>query len=130
MVMFHARLQSTGEFTYASNQVIVFKNVLVNGGEGYNPNTGHFTAPVAGAYFTVQYCPMKDPSACIDIVHDGKPLQRSRHSDGTYYLCVTMQALAKVAMGDKVWVRSYGDSKVYQYDEYYWNSFAGMLIHI
>ncbi|KAH3805318.1 uncharacterized protein LOC127835478 [Dreissena polymorpha] len=130
VVMFYARLQPSGSFTYTKHQAVVFKTVLVNVSGGYDPDTGQFTASVAGVYmFTVQYCTISGKTSYFEIVHDGKSVQRSQHGHANYYGCVTMQAFAMVAMGEKVWVRStLPDNGVYQDDVNYWNSFAGMLI--
>lgn len=32
------------------NQILVYKNILINHGSGYNTNTGRFTTPEAGTY--------------------------------------------------------------------------------
>ncbi|KAH3805300.1 hypothetical protein DPMN_133598 [Dreissena polymorpha] len=130
LIMFHARLQHSGTtFTYATNEDVKFNTVLVNEGGVYDPVTGHFTASVAGVYmFTVQYCPISGQKAYFEIVHEDKPVQRSRQGDPSYYLCVTMQVFAKISIGDNVWVRCTSSSAVYQNDVYYWNSFSGLLI--
>ncbi|KAH3693312.1 complement C1q tumor necrosis factor-related protein 5-like [Dreissena polymorpha] len=131
LVMFHAR-HLDGQYTYAANQDVVFKTVLANEGGGYDPNTGHFKASVAGVYmFTVQYCPFTKKYGCFGIVHDGKPLQRSFHYETDSAVCVSMQAFAKVAKGDRVWVRgSYVTSEIYSYEGERWSGFAGLLIRV
>ncbi|KAH3805319.1 hypothetical protein DPMN_133619 [Dreissena polymorpha] len=126
--MFHARLPITN--TYTSCQALVFQTTLVNEGGCYNSNTGHFVASVSGVYmFTMQYCTETDKWARFDIVKEGTPLQRSVDNGIGGARCFSMQAFAKVSMGEKVWVRStYSTSEVYQSDPNS-NSFAGMLIN-
>ncbi|KAH3815731.1 hypothetical protein DPMN_144262 [Dreissena polymorpha] len=129
--MFHTR-HLDGQYTYTANQDVVFKTVLANEGGGYDPNTGRFTSSVAGVYmFTVQYCPTSRKYASLDIVHDGKSLQRSFHYEVDEVVCVGMQAFAKVAIGGKVWVRGvHVTSDIYSYESYRWSSFAGLLIRV
>ncbi|KAH3693262.1 complement C1q tumor necrosis factor-related protein 5-like [Dreissena polymorpha] len=131
LVIFHARLHTDGnKHPLTGNQVIAFKTVLVNEGRGYDPATGNFTASVAGVYmFTVQYCPFAASSVSLEITHEGKPLQRSYHYENYADVCVSMQAFAKVAMGEKVWVRSIFSCDLYQ-EGYKWSSFAGFLVHL
>ncbi|KAH3693241.1 uncharacterized protein LOC127863145 [Dreissena polymorpha] len=131
LVIFHARLHIEAKHTLTGNQVVVFKTVLVNEGRGYDPTTGHFTASVAGVYmFTVQYCPYVAVGIYLEITHEGKPLQRSNHYEKDSYVCVSMQAFAKVAMGEKVWVRSLYSGDLNHNEPYQWNSFAGFLVHL
>ncbi|KAH3693248.1 hypothetical protein DPMN_192652 [Dreissena polymorpha] len=134
LVIFHALLH-TGitKHRLPGNQAVAFKTVLVNEGRGYDPATGNFMASVAGVYmFTVQYCPDANSYVYLEITHEGKPLQRSKHFNKDTEVCVSMQAFAKVAMGEKVWVRSLssGDIWLYQRESYQWNSFAGFLVHL
>ncbi|KAH3693246.1 hypothetical protein DPMN_192650 [Dreissena polymorpha] len=132
LVIFHAQLNYVnGKHTFTDNQAVVFKTVLVNEGRGYDPATGHFTASVAGVYmFAVQFCPYAGSSVYLEITHEGKPLQRSYHYEKDTYVCVSMQAFAKVAMGEKVWVRSISSGDLYHYESHQWSSFAGFLVHL
>ncbi|KAH3693307.1 hypothetical protein DPMN_192711 [Dreissena polymorpha] len=85
---------------------VVFKTVLVNEGGGYDSNTGRFTASVAGVYmFTVQYTLFTNKWAFFELVHEGRPLQRSSHLEKDTAVSVSMQVFAKVSKGGKVWVR-------------------------
>ncbi|KAH3693257.1 hypothetical protein DPMN_192661 [Dreissena polymorpha] len=132
LVIFHALLHTDGiKHPLTSNKVVAFKTVLVNEGRGYDPATGNFTASVAGVYmFTVQYCTYTASYSYLEITHEGKPLQRSYHYDKDSAACVSMQAFAKVAMGEKVWVRSLSSGDLYHYGDNMWSSFAGFLVHL
>ncbi|KAH3815754.1 hypothetical protein DPMN_144285 [Dreissena polymorpha] len=131
--MFHAR-HLDGHHSYTANQDMVFKTVLTNEGGGYDSNTGRFTASVAGVFmFTVQYCSYTSKWAFPEIVHEGRPLQRSGHFETAEAVCASMQAFAKVAIRDKVWVRAcsaYSTSDIYSEEIRRWNSFAGLLIRV
>ncbi|KAH3798815.1 uncharacterized protein LOC127838689 [Dreissena polymorpha] len=133
-IYFRARI--TNSKTYLSyNQDVVFPSVEVNEGQVYDSSTGKSTASVSGMYqFSAQYCVYGTTYAYLEIVHQGKTLQRSSHSDypaGGFanYPCVTMQVSSSVAMGHQVWVRSTGSTTLYA-DSQRYTSFSGTLIHL
>ncbi|KAH3810086.1 uncharacterized protein LOC127836458 [Dreissena polymorpha] len=129
-VMFHARQTTTGQRSYTTNQDVVFPTVLINDGGWYSPITGHFTASVAGVYmFMVQFCPYLHKWAYLEIVHAGRALQSSGHKGEDVIVCVSMQAFAKVAIGDEVWVRISATSEIY-HDDTRSTSYAGLLISL
>ncbi|KAH3693318.1 uncharacterized protein LOC127863122 [Dreissena polymorpha] len=131
VVLFHARL-NVGDISYNENDRIPYRDVVVNEGGGYDQYTGIFTASVGGVYmFTVQSCNAKNKWASFEIVHGGRPLQRSNIWDKENRICSSMQSFAKVAIGEKIWVRSTWDNiVVYSDTKYFWNTFSGLLIHI
>ncbi|XP_052216575.1 uncharacterized protein LOC127834603 isoform X2 [Dreissena polymorpha] len=110
---------------------VIFHTVEENVGQGYDPASGKFTASVPGMYlFSVQYCVYTKKNVHLEIVHQGKTLQRSANYDNASdYPCVTMQVSTVVAMGHQVWVRSTGSSTLYA-DSQRYTSFSGTLIHV
>ncbi|KAH3805335.1 hypothetical protein DPMN_133635 [Dreissena polymorpha] len=129
-IHFRSRI-TAGTTDLSGGQDVVYPTVEVNEGQGYDPSTGKFTASITGIYlFTVQNCVHYQKYGQLEIVHGGKTLQRSTHYDsGGAYPCVTMQVSAAVAMGDMVWVRATGLSKLYT-DSVRYNSFSCTLIHV
>ncbi|KAH3859893.1 hypothetical protein DPMN_102714 [Dreissena polymorpha] len=127
--IFYARLASDANLV--SNQDVVFPTVTVNEGQGYNPGTGRFTASVPGIYlFSVQICVLYEKYAYLEIVQQGTTLQRSVFSDKSgHHSCVTMQAAARVASGDQIWLRA-TSSCYFIADSLRYTSFLGALIHV
>ncbi|KAH3805364.1 hypothetical protein DPMN_133667 [Dreissena polymorpha] len=128
-IYFRARITTATDLS--SSLDVIFPTVEVNEGQGYDPSSGKFTASIPGMYlFSVQYCVYTSKQISLDIVHQGKALQRSYFYDGaSNYPCVTMQVSASIAMGHQVWVRTYSTTNLYA-DSYRYTSFSGTLIHV
>ena len=45
---FHADFNQTTQTNVGDKEVLKFDNVMLNYGDGYNKNTGKYTAPVTG----------------------------------------------------------------------------------
>ncbi|XP_052216576.1 uncharacterized protein LOC127834603 isoform X3 [Dreissena polymorpha] len=129
-INFRARI-TTYSTDVSSGLDVIFHTVEENVGQGYDPASGKFTASVPGMYlFSVQYCVYTKKNVHLEIVHQGKTLQRSANYDNASdYPCVTMQVSTVVAMGHQVWVRSTGSSTLYA-DSQRYTSFSGTLIHV
>ncbi|XP_045183637.2 complement C1q tumor necrosis factor-related protein 6-like [Mercenaria mercenaria] len=68
VIAFNAYTNVSGK--YPMGQVVIFPEVLLNEGGGYNSMTGHFTAPVAGLYlFTAHVCNEETKPTVISIMH-------------------------------------------------------------
>ncbi|KAH3755665.1 hypothetical protein DPMN_190363 [Dreissena polymorpha] len=62
---------------------VIFTAVNVNEGQGYNRSNGRFTVSVAGLYvLTVQYCIQDAKWSDLEIVHEGRTLQRAVYQEG------------------------------------------------
>ncbi|KAH3807437.1 hypothetical protein DPMN_135778 [Dreissena polymorpha] len=109
---------------------VIFTSVNVNEGQGYNPSNGRFTVSVAGLYvFTVQHCIQSAKFSDLEIVHQGKTLQRAVYQDGDdLYSCSAMQAFTMATMADEIWVKTTGECYFYE-DGVRYTSFSGALIH-
>ncbi|KAH3805343.1 hypothetical protein DPMN_133644 [Dreissena polymorpha] len=127
-IYFRARI--TTAIDVSSNLDVIFPMVEVNEGQGYDPSSGKFTASIPGMYlFSVQYCAYNKKQVSLDIVHQGKTLQRSYFYDGaSNYPCVIMQVSASIVTGHQVWVRTYDSTSLYA-DSWRYTSFSGTWIH-
>ncbi|KAM6966003.1 complement C1q tumor necrosis factor-related protein 3-like [Tautogolabrus adspersus] len=87
---------------------IIFNEVVLNQGSGYNNETGRFTAPVAGIYqfvFAAQLCRGRHNNVWSFVVQgDWKMVCHAQVFDGTTTLntCYFMYELMK---GDQVWMK-------------------------
>ncbi|XP_052765168.1 uncharacterized protein LOC128206623 [Mya arenaria] len=130
LVSFHARSPQTT--TLSTGEVIVYKTVETNLGNGYSATTGKFTAPAPGLYlFFMHTCTPRNKYDVLQIVKDGSVLIASIQRDNDEYSCTSSQVFVQLDAGETVWVTcSSGDSDRQLYDTYqYWTSFGGALIH-
>ncbi|KAK3589830.1 hypothetical protein CHS0354_015841 [Potamilus streckersoni] len=108
IVGFTARLTSTTSSSLYTDQTLVFDNVYVNEGNGYDATTGIFHAPVAGMYvILVTISSVGDYlSGDVEVLHNGVTVCRvvGPHS---YWGGSPCNAIIHLAVGDTVWVREY-----------------------
>ena len=111
--------------TPTAGSKIVYTEVVLNHGDGYNSVTGEFTVPHDGLYFfTLQICTFSRAWVRAHIVGDDKVIGSAAHT------CTSGSGMAVLTAGDIVWVKSTtitGNGMAR--DSNIWNSFPGMLVH-
>ncbi|XP_052761398.1 collagen alpha-2(VIII) chain-like [Mya arenaria] len=131
LVYFHAHSPQTSSLS--TGEVIVYKTVETNDGNGYSPTTGKFTAPVRGLYlFFMHTCTPSNNYAFLHIVKEGTVLIATSHYDKDYYTCSSSQAIVQLEAGETVWVQSSSgaSNRILNEDHpYRWTSFSGVLLH-
>uniref|UniRef100_A0A8C4E7K8 C1q domain-containing protein n=1 Tax=Dicentrarchus labrax TaxID=13489 RepID=A0A8C4E7K8_DICLA len=109
---------------------LVFRHVVSNIGNAYNPNTGFFIATVRGAYhfeiYVAGYGHASHPSAAalikngevICVAYDHRPSNFGSSAHGTTLL---------LEVGDVVFMRLWANSWIYD-DENHYSTFSGHLL--
>ncbi|KAJ8306996.1 hypothetical protein KUTeg_015080 [Tegillarca granosa] len=111
-----------------SNEAIIFDKVVTNHGNGYESQTGHFTAPVAGIYhFTTTVMAYGDENVHIQIVKNGNEIARGYTSSIDFETSVAV-VIVQMAAGDRVWVRHFFDTTTPHIHGLGYTSFSGFLI--
>ena len=110
--------------------VLVFPNVLLNEGNGYNNNSGIFTAPVSGIYLlTVQTCSTSGSYHADSIMVQGKEIGRLFTQDKDLSVCNSGNAIAYMEANEQAYIKTKKRSGPLVSDEYRKNSFAGALLN-
>ena len=127
-VAFQACLHT--DVTVKTERVLVLKDDVINIGDGYDPATGYFTAPVSGVYvfMATSASHMQGKVARLALVHE---------EDMIAYVCgrehsCTCHAAVKVHAGERVWLRTFIPEGVgviaYHYCSGWVTSFSGVLV--
>ncbi|XP_045183816.2 complement C1q-like protein 4 [Mercenaria mercenaria] len=115
-----------------TKQIIVFNNVFTNVGNGYNPYSGHFTAPVRGVYaFFLVITNIPGYSCSVQLLRNGQFIGSllAHSKENRNFLTSTLAVTAKLKKGDRVWVQNaYGFSPVEKMDGNNWSMFSGHLV--
>ncbi|XP_060558039.1 heavy metal-binding protein HIP-like isoform X1 [Ruditapes philippinarum] len=115
---------------FPNGKVLIFPEVSVNDGQGYNSKTGIFKAPVAGMYhFTVHVCSARSKHMVVAIMKGGEQIAVTTVFTEPYSGCGSHSTMARVAENESVHVEArWVDSRL-QSDIYRWPSFSGFLMY-
>ncbi|CAG2204399.1 unnamed protein product [Mytilus edulis] len=112
------------------NEVVKFDKIWTNNGDGYDPSSGVFTAPLAGLYhFAAVVMSVSDATLYLSLYHNNAQISSSYLSDkgfktGTFDVALTLNK------GDKVSIRSgHKSQSIYSASSNYC-TFSGHLIAI
>ncbi|KAL3871579.1 hypothetical protein ACJMK2_039570 [Sinanodonta woodiana] len=128
-VGFTARLTNSITSGLSSHQALIFDNVYINVGNGYDATTGVFHAPVPGMYVilmtvSTEYYKSDD----VEVVHNGEPLCRAVAPHDNWGGC-SCNAVVRLKVGDAVWVRErYHRADDHIRGDYYTTFSMGLLI--
>ena len=87
-------------------EVLVFPTVLFNKGNGYNPSSGVFLAPVDGLYLlTVQICMYTNMYMTTSLMVGDKEMGRGFTYDVDDATCNTADAIVYMEGGDKAYIK-------------------------
>ncbi|CAB4033923.1 Complement C1q 4 [Paramuricea clavata] len=128
VVAFQATL-TTGRIgpNYARG-AIKFNAVTLNIGNGYNPSTGKFTAPIAGLYqFTVTYLQQNGYSSYVRLIK-GSSVIGDMHANHKNFDLLTKTILVTLTKGQTFWARLERSSSYAVYGAGRYTQFGGFLL--
>ncbi|XP_008412973.2 uncharacterized protein LOC103467983 [Poecilia reticulata] len=132
-VAFSASLMASGSGhigPFNTHTPLVFRHVVANIGNAYNPNTGFFIAPVRGAYhfefhlYGVGHASY--PTAAV-LVRNGNNIVIAYEHQASYYVNPSNGATLLLETGDVVFLRQWQNSRIYD-SENHPTTFSGHLL--
>lgn len=115
------------DLTVRQGETVIFDTAITNTEQGYDEQSGIFTAPLAGTY--IFYTDIQIYWLIQDMVRDGHVLIRNHGfaTNADHYVRGSRIISIQLAAGDKVWIRAgEGDEVIHGYGE---TSFSGWLIN-
>ena len=124
-VSFHAR--GVKEFHLLTDSPLVLPRVVSNNGNGYNPSTGSFVAPLNGTYCFLASTETYGANhhAAMFLMVDDVPMDYVYTYHDTHFQAGSVQAVVQLHVGQRVWLKCSAES--YFYDTP--TAFSGFLIH-
>ncbi|KAK3589827.1 hypothetical protein CHS0354_015838 [Potamilus streckersoni] len=129
-VGFTARLTNTITSGLNYQQTLVFDNIYINVGNGYDAMTCVYHAPVAGMYVILMTVSSVGdyPSGDVEVVQNGVPICRAVATHLHWGGC-PCNAVVHLKVGDAVWVReSYHRPEDYILGNFYTTFSMGFMI--
>ncbi|XP_068601754.1 complement C1q and tumor necrosis factor-related protein 9-like [Brachionichthys hirsutus] len=111
VIAFTAKLNVAHSTPYHAG-VLQLVDVLVNEGNGYNPETGIFTCPLEGLYHFILHMSVLGRAQCA-IFKDGASLASVYHTSLPDKCCqvASISTTVRLSKGDKVWVNLWGHGR-------------------
>ncbi|XP_030266615.1 complement C1q-like protein 2 isoform X4 [Sparus aurata] len=132
-VAFSASLLASGSGVigpFNTQTPLVFRHIITNIGNGYNLNTGFFTAPVNGAYHFEFYVAgsghNSHPSAAVLVKNGGNVCTAYDHRPSNFG-SAAHGVLLLLEVGDVVSLRLWTNSRMYD-DPNHYSTFSGYLL--
>ncbi|XP_038132181.1 complement C1q-like protein 2, partial [Cyprinodon tularosa] len=132
-VAFSASLLASGSGNigpFNTQRPLVFRNVVANIGNAYNPNTGFFIAPVRGAYHFEFYLygggHASHPTAAV-LVKNGNPVFIAYEHQPSYVVNPSKAVTLLLEIGDVVLLHQWENSRIYDSDNHH-TTFSGHLL--
>ncbi|XP_060606447.1 uncharacterized protein LOC132758768 [Ruditapes philippinarum] len=117
---------------YGDGETVVFSEILLNEGYGYDKSTGIFTAPLAGLYeFSVHVCNVDAKFMTVAIVYMDTEVAATTEYESNSSSCSSVLAPVKMAIGGRVYVKStYHKNAMFSDSRHRRPSFTGVLLNI
>uniref|UniRef100_A0A3B5LE62 C1q domain-containing protein n=1 Tax=Xiphophorus couchianus TaxID=32473 RepID=A0A3B5LE62_9TELE len=132
-VAFSASLLASGDGhigPFNTQTPLVFRHVVANIGNAYNPNTGFFIAPMRGAYHFEFHLHglghASYPTGAV-LVKNGDPIFTAYEHQASYYVNPSNGATLLLETGDVVFLRQWQNTRIYDNHNHH-TTFSGHLL--
>ncbi|XP_062577002.1 cerebellin-2-like [Saccostrea cucullata] len=110
------------------DSTVHFLKVITNAGNGFDPNTGIFRAPVSGLYlFSASILSLAGHEVRCEIAKNGDVVAYIFSGDNATYSTGTQSVLLDLVQHDEIWIKITNNNDVHVLGGG-WSSFIGVLI--
>ncbi|XP_069107599.1 complement C1q-like protein 4 [Argopecten irradians] len=126
-IAFSAGLTNGTESHVATN--VTYDKVFVNAGNGYNSNTGVFTAPLAGTYvFMFHSLSQTNQQLWLDLYKNSNYVVTGHAHAVHDYASSSNAVVLTLDQGDALYIRARGDNYVYGQPDEIYCTFSGFIL--